>query len=181
MERHGGCLHWAKSLSESSTGEACARAKCYLGRHGVENGDGGLLCVALNTGRGGVLRWFVRSWRYSTVTRFETRERGKLYIYDEDLKMERRRHTNRQDKQNHHLFSQSTPFQIPKMASARYESEESLSPEPLAQPLQFQPSGRVAKNRFLKSPMAESLASWSPKIPSERGIPSDGLIELYKR
>ncbi|KAH6876331.1 hypothetical protein B0T10DRAFT_414533 [Thelonectria olida] len=67
------------------------------------------------------------------------------------------------------------------MASARYESEESLSPEPLAQPLQFQPSGRVAKNRFLKSPMAESLASWSPKIPSERGIPSDGLIELYKR
>ncbi|KAF4973267.1 hypothetical protein FZEAL_9366 [Fusarium zealandicum] len=56
-----------------------------------------------------------------------------------------------------------------------------VSPEPLAQELPFYPSGRVAKNRFMKSPMAESLATWSTKTVSERGIPTDGLIELYKR
>ncbi|KAF7551851.1 hypothetical protein G7Z17_g4697 [Cylindrodendrum hubeiense] len=66
------------------------------------------------------------------------------------------------------------------MSSERYSSE-SVSPEPLAQPLHFHPSGRVSKNRFLKSPMAEALASWSPKVPSERGIPNDELVELYKR
>ncbi|KAH7121881.1 hypothetical protein B0J13DRAFT_629008 [Dactylonectria estremocensis] len=66
------------------------------------------------------------------------------------------------------------------MASLRYTSE-AASPEPLAQPLVFQPSGRTAKNRFLKSPMAESLASWSPTVPSERGVPTDELAELYAR
>lgn len=64
------------------------------------------------------------------------------------------------------------------MSSQRYTSEP-VSPEPLAQPLQFQPSGRIAKNRFLKSPMAEALATWSPTVPSERGIPTDELAELY--
>jgi hypothetical protein len=64
--------------------------------------------------------------------------------------------------------------------SARYTSED-VSPEPLAQELPFQPSGRVAKNRFLKSPMAESLATWDAKDIPQRGIPTDGLIELYRR
>lgn len=64
------------------------------------------------------------------------------------------------------------------MSSQRYTSDP-VSPEPLAQPLQFQPSGRIAKNRFLKSPMAEALASWSPTVPSKRGIPTDELAELY--
>ncbi|KAM0347407.1 hypothetical protein ACHAPU_004928 [Fusarium lateritium] len=63
---------------------------------------------------------------------------------------------------------------------ARYTSED-VSPEPLAQELRFQPSGRVAKNRFLKSPMAEALATWDPKVFSKRGIPTDELIELYRR
>ncbi|KAJ4247135.1 hypothetical protein NW762_013273 [Fusarium torreyae] len=64
--------------------------------------------------------------------------------------------------------------------SVRYTSED-VSPEPLAQELRFHPSGRVAKNRFLKSPMAESLASWDPKDVSKRGIPTEELIELYRR
>ncbi|KAF4960608.1 hypothetical protein FSARC_10422 [Fusarium sarcochroum] len=64
--------------------------------------------------------------------------------------------------------------------SVRYNSED-VSPEPLAQELHFHPSGRVSKNRFLKSPMAESLASWDPKVASKRGIPTEELIELYRR
>ncbi|KAF5679779.1 nadh oxidase [Fusarium heterosporum] len=63
---------------------------------------------------------------------------------------------------------------------ARYTSED-VSPEPLAQELRFQPSGRIAKNRFLKSPMAEALATWDPKVISKRGIPTDEMIELYRR
>ncbi|KAF5536106.1 transcriptional regulator, partial [Fusarium napiforme] len=62
----------------------------------------------------------------------------------------------------------------------RYTSKD-VSPEPLAQELHLYPSGRVAKNRFLKSPMAESLASWDPEVVSKRGIPTDELIELYRR
>ncbi|KAI1017245.1 hypothetical protein LB505_001945 [Fusarium chuoi] len=62
----------------------------------------------------------------------------------------------------------------------RYTSRD-VSPEPLAQELHLYPSGRVAKNRFLKSPMAESLASWDPDIVTKRGIPTDELIELYRR
>ncbi|KAF5576743.1 transcriptional regulator [Fusarium pseudocircinatum] len=64
--------------------------------------------------------------------------------------------------------------------TVRYTSKD-VSPEPLAQELHLYPSGRVAKNRFLKSPMAESLASWDPEIVSKRGIPTEELIELYRR
>lgn len=66
------------------------------------------------------------------------------------------------------------------MGSSRYSSGD-VSPAPLAQELHFHPSGRVAKNRFFKSPMGEWLASWSAKMPSERGVPTDELVELYKR
>ncbi|WAO91123.1 Oxidored-FMN domain-containing protein [Fusarium falciforme] len=66
------------------------------------------------------------------------------------------------------------------MAPPRYGSGD-VSPEPLAQELRFHPSGRVAKNRFMKGPMAEMLATWSPKTPAERGIPTKESIELYKR
>ncbi|KAI5458975.1 hypothetical protein BGZ63DRAFT_406294 [Mariannaea sp. PMI_226] len=68
------------------------------------------------------------------------------------------------------------------MAFPRYQfGAEPANAGPLAQPLTFRRSGRVAKNRLYKSPMAEGLASWSPKIPSERGVPTEELIELYKR
>ncbi|KPM44536.1 hypothetical protein AK830_g1990 [Neonectria ditissima] len=67
------------------------------------------------------------------------------------------------------------------MASTRYTSDENVSAEPLAQPLHFEFSGRTAKNRLLKSPLAEGLATWSPKVLTERGIPTDETIELYRR
>ncbi|KAK7430642.1 hypothetical protein QQZ08_002684 [Neonectria magnoliae] len=67
------------------------------------------------------------------------------------------------------------------MTATRYTSGEHVSAEPLAQPLHFEFSGRTAKNRLLKSPMAESLATWNPKVLTERGIPTDELIELYRR
>ncbi|EXM13487.1 hypothetical protein FOTG_18061 [Fusarium oxysporum f. sp. vasinfectum 25433] len=62
----------------------------------------------------------------------------------------------------------------------RYASKD-VSPEPLAQELHFHPSGRVAKNRFLKAPIAESLATYDTKDISKRGIPTDEMIGLYRR
>ncbi|KAI1207380.1 NADH:flavin oxidoreductase/NADH oxidase-like protein [Annulohypoxylon truncatum] len=62
----------------------------------------------------------------------------------------------------------------------RYESV----PSPislLGQPLKFEFSGRVAKNRFYKASMIECLATWSPTNLEERGIPTKELIELYRR
>ncbi|KAJ3544918.1 hypothetical protein NM208_g2772 [Fusarium decemcellulare] len=66
------------------------------------------------------------------------------------------------------------------MTTSRY-GLEGVDPEPLARPLHFYPSGRIAKNRFLKGPMSENFASWSPYIPLERGIPTDETVSLYKR
>lgn len=63
---------------------------------------------------------------------------------------------------------------------ARYESSPA-SPEPLARPLTFPFSGKTAKNRLLKSAMAESLATWSATEPSKRGIPTPELVEVYRR
>ncbi|KAL6799715.1 FMN-linked oxidoreductase [Trichoderma sp. SZMC 28012] len=54
-------------------------------------------------------------------------------------------------------------------------------PSPLGQPITFSPSGRTALNRFMKSPMAEGLATWDPKVPHLRGEPTKDLIELYRR
>ncbi|KAI2466664.1 NADH:flavin oxidoreductase/NADH oxidase-like protein [Annulohypoxylon bovei var. microspora] len=51
----------------------------------------------------------------------------------------------------------------------------------LGQPLKFEFSGRVAKNRFYKASMIEDLATWSPTNIEERGIPTKESIELYRR
>ncbi|XXH03649.1 hypothetical protein Hte_010054 [Hypoxylon texense] len=66
------------------------------------------------------------------------------------------------------------------MPVARYESAP-VNVEPLGQPLKFEFSGKVAKNRFFKAAMAEDLATWSPKNLEERGIPTKESIELYRR
>ncbi|KAK1998395.1 FMN-linked oxidoreductase [Colletotrichum falcatum] len=63
---------------------------------------------------------------------------------------------------------------------ARYESV-AASPEPLARPLTFPFSNKTAKNRLLKSAMAENLASWSGTDPSRRGIPTPELVDIYRR
>ncbi|KAM0247752.1 hypothetical protein ACHAQJ_009713 [Trichoderma viride] len=62
----------------------------------------------------------------------------------------------------------------------RYGSED-VEPAALGRLLQFYPSGRTAKNRFLKGSMAEVLATWDPKNPPKRGVPTDELVELYRR
>lgn len=56
-----------------------------------------------------------------------------------------------------------------------------VDPSPLAQPLRFEFSGKVAKNRFLKAAMTEQLSSWDSKILENRGIPSRELINMYRR
>ncbi|KAJ6007327.1 hypothetical protein N7540_011303 [Penicillium herquei] len=56
-----------------------------------------------------------------------------------------------------------------------------VEPGVLGQSLHFEFSGNDAPNRFLKSSMSEKLSSWNPRILEDRGIPSDGLINLYKR
>ncbi|KAK1580574.1 uncharacterized protein LY79DRAFT_581658 [Colletotrichum navitas] len=62
----------------------------------------------------------------------------------------------------------------------RYESV-TANPEPLARPLTFPFSNKTAKNRLLKSAMAENLATWSGTDPSRRGIPTPELVEIYRR
>ena len=64
--------------------------------------------------------------------------------------------------------------------AARYESEN-VDPAPLGKPLHFEFSGQTAPNRFMKAAMTERLSSWDPKSLSARGIPSKGLINVYKR
>ncbi|KAI1868362.1 hypothetical protein JX265_007185 [Neoarthrinium moseri] len=66
------------------------------------------------------------------------------------------------------------------MASQRYGTTD-VDISSLAQPLQFHPSGQIAKNRFMKAPMGEGLASWSPTDLQQRGVPTDELVELYRR
>lgn len=64
--------------------------------------------------------------------------------------------------------------------SARYQSED-VDPAPLGKPLHFEFANRTAPNRFLKAAMTERLSSWDPKVHEKRGVPSDNLINVYKR
>ncbi|KAL2071041.1 hypothetical protein VTL71DRAFT_12276 [Oculimacula yallundae] len=66
------------------------------------------------------------------------------------------------------------------MAPQRYESDSSDA-SALGKPLQFEFSGKTAKNRFLKAAMTERISSWDPKDFKARGIPSKNLINVYKR
>ena len=62
----------------------------------------------------------------------------------------------------------------------RYESDD-VDASPLGQPLKFPYSGQTAPNRFLKAAMTERISSWDPNDLEARGIPSDNLINVYKR
>ncbi len=66
------------------------------------------------------------------------------------------------------------------MEPKRYLSDSSDA-SPLSLPLQFEFSGKTAKNRFLKAAMTERLSSWDPQDFKSRGIPSRNLINVYKR
>ena len=64
------------------------------------------------------------------------------------------------------------------MAVKRYGQVDTA---PLARPLTFARSGRTAKNRLMKSSMAEYLADWSRDRSAEGGVPTDEHVELYRR
>lgn len=66
------------------------------------------------------------------------------------------------------------------MAPDRYQSQ-AADVARLGEPLHFSFSGKKASNRFLKGAMTERLSSWDPKNFSARGIPSDNLINVYRR
>ncbi|KAI1806013.1 NADH:flavin oxidoreductase/NADH oxidase-like protein [Daldinia bambusicola] len=63
---------------------------------------------------------------------------------------------------------------------ARRHDSAVVDVAPLGQPLKFEFSGKVAKNRFYKASMAEDLATWSVDNLEERGIPTKELIDLYR-
>ena len=64
--------------------------------------------------------------------------------------------------------------------SNRYQSENA-DPAPLGKPLHFEFANRTAPNRFLKAAMTERLSSWDPKVFEKRGVPSENLINVYRR
>ncbi|KAH9900298.1 NADH:flavin oxidoreductase/NADH oxidase-like protein [Xylariomycetidae sp. FL2044] len=66
------------------------------------------------------------------------------------------------------------------MPVRRYESAPA-DVQVLGQPITFPFSGTTSKNRFKKAAMAEDLATWSPTVLEDRGIPTKESIELYKR
>ncbi|KAF5610875.1 NADH oxidase [Fusarium tjaetaba] len=63
----------------------------------------------------------------------------------------------------------------------RWQQHETCDVSALAKPLEFNFSRRVAKNRFMKSAMAESLASWSPDDPEHIGIATEEYVNVYRR
>ncbi|CZR45042.1 uncharacterized protein FPRO_15783 [Fusarium proliferatum ET1] len=63
----------------------------------------------------------------------------------------------------------------------RWQQQETCDVSALAKPLEFNFSRRVAKNRFMKSAMAESLATWSADEPEHIGIATEQYANLYKR
>lgn len=50
----------------------------------------------------------------------------------------------------------------------------------LGQPLTFPFSGKIAKNKLMKSAMSERLSTFSPYDPMERGQPTEELVRLYE-
>lgn len=64
--------------------------------------------------------------------------------------------------------------------SSRYQSAD-VDPSPLGQPLHFAFSNRTVPNRFLKGAMAENLSSWSPTDRPSRGVPTDEVVNVYRR
>lgn len=51
----------------------------------------------------------------------------------------------------------------------------------LSTPLRFPTSGKSAKNRLMKAPLTELLATWTPENPQTNGIPTKTLINVYEK
>ncbi|RKK06456.1 hypothetical protein BFJ66_g17719 [Fusarium oxysporum f. sp. cepae] len=56
-----------------------------------------------------------------------------------------------------------------------------VDPTPLSAPLVFEFSGRTSRNRFLKAAISERLATWDHVHVKNRGIPTKGLVDVYRR
>ncbi|KAK8070572.1 NADH-dependent flavin oxidoreductase nadA [Apiospora hydei] len=67
------------------------------------------------------------------------------------------------------------PSQQPRIQS------EKVDVSSLGQPLHFEFSGKTAPNRFLKGAMTERLSTWDPKDKPKRGVPTDRLVNVYRR
>lgn len=66
------------------------------------------------------------------------------------------------------------------MASPRLPAEH-VDGSPLGKPLHFEFANKTAPNRFLKAAMTERLSTWDAKDLPKRGIPTENLINVYKR
>lgn len=66
------------------------------------------------------------------------------------------------------------------MSPRRYESEKK-DVSPLRKPLTFEFSKKTARNRFLKGAMTERLSSWDAENLEARGVPSENLVNVYRR
>ncbi|CAD5227187.1 unnamed protein product [Bursaphelenchus xylophilus] len=69
------------------------------------------------------------------------------------------------------------------MVVKRYEPVEPVDNDfrILGDELKFKTSGKVAKNRFLKSALSESLATWDAGDLTASGIPTERLINMYDK
>lgn len=67
------------------------------------------------------------------------------------------------------------------MAVERYPNTGNVDAHVLGKPLTFFFSKQTMKNRLFKASMGETLASWDSSNIEVAGIPTDELIELYKR
>ena len=68
-----------------------------------------------------------------------------------------------------------------KMSIVRYPAEQGLDISRLTEPLVFHFSNRAMPNRIFKAAMGEALGKWDPVDIPTSGIPSEELIELYRR
>ncbi|KAK2029169.1 putative NADH oxidase [Colletotrichum zoysiae] len=62
----------------------------------------------------------------------------------------------------------------------RYACQQDANQAPLAQPLKFPFSQKVAANRFMKGAMSERMCTWDVADVTKRGLPTDELINLYR-
>ncbi|KAH8904990.1 NADH oxidase [Coniochaeta sp. PMI_546] len=65
-------------------------------------------------------------------------------------------------------------------APARFPCRNGADPLPLAQPLPFSFSGRLAKSRLMKAAMTEHMCSWSDTDREARGLPMPDYTNLYR-
>ncbi|KAI6192121.1 Oxidored-FMN domain-containing protein [Aphelenchoides bicaudatus] len=67
------------------------------------------------------------------------------------------------------------------MVNRRFQSDEKADASLLKEPLHFKTSGRVARNRILKSALTELISTYNPSDIKKSGLPTQRLINLYEK